>query len=94
METLVEESEQLRVDVERFEKEATELRHSRESLEFELTASKRRIESLDKRVIKMEDEKGNRDNAYFEAKRTIARLTNDLGEVRLALMCAAAPIMR
>lgn len=85
MEAMVEEREQLRGDVERFEKEAEELRRVRETLEFELNASKRRAQELDKRVIELEDEKTQRDNAYFEAKRTVARLTNDLGETKLSL---------
>ncbi|CAM5284068.1 Chromosome partition protein Smc [Aquamicrobium terrae] len=84
-EELVVERERLRGEVDRYEKEIVELRRVREGLEFELKAGVRRTEELDRRLVELEEEKGRRDNAYFEAKHTIARLTNDLGETRLAL---------
>lgn len=82
---LVQERQQLRGEVERYEKEAEENRRSYEATEFELQARERRIKELDARLVDLADDKTKRDNAYFDAKRTIARLTNDLGEVRLTL---------
>lgn len=85
IEMLVQERQQIRGEMERYEKEADEQRRTREAKEFELQATSRRIKDLERRINEFVEEKNDRDNVYFEAKRTIARLTSDLGESRLAL---------
>ena len=85
IEMLVQERQQIRGELERYEKEADEHRRSREAAELELHAGTRRQKDLERRINEFTEEKTKRDNSYFEAKRNIARLTSDLGEVRLAL---------
>ncbi|MCO5062926.1 MAG: hypothetical protein M9924_00765 [Rhizobiaceae bacterium] len=85
IEMLVQERQQIRGELERYEKEADEHRRLREAAELELHAGARRTKELERRIVEFSEEKNLRDTAYFEAKRNIARLTSDLGETRLAL---------
>ncbi|CAM5318532.1 Chromosome partition protein Smc [Aquamicrobium terrae] len=85
VDTLVEERERLQGEAERYQRDATELGRAKEALEFNLDLALRRTQELDRRLVEMEDEKVRLTGEYLDAKRTVARLTNDVGEARLAL---------
>jgi len=85
VDTLVEERERLKGEAERHERNATELGRAKETLEFNLETALQRTHELDRRLVEIEDEKVKLTGDYLDAKRTVARLTNDVGEARLAL---------